>query len=166
MTEVHPSLSFRNLRDERDYPLLLELNRSSRQAEGAEYSGAEYSGAETSGAETSRPDSITLEAIAQTLANMDGLSAQQGVIVAAQAGEAIGYSRLGWYSSYVRPQWRGRGLAGALIAHSLQLLKTQGATEVELGVDAENESAAFRLYERLGYRTYSVDTWYRKRMVD
>lgn len=333
MTEVHPALSFWNLRDERDYPLLLELNRSSREADGAGYSGADTSG----------PDSITLEAIAQTLANMDGLSAQQGVIIAAQAGEAIGYSRLGWYSSrpqtrlyyqisflraekrflwsaliaenerrlqeiasghtpvteryfqawasdyqsewknvlekmnyqvarrfnnmlyhlgeapsqplpagleirpvlpehmhqvweaqrefnaglfenvaedwleekypawlanpenqpafwqaawdgdrlagmmlarldeaaaphpgkhghtehiYMRPQWRGRGLASALIAHSLQLLKAQGATEVELGVDAENESAAFRLYERLGYRTFSVDIWYRKRMVD
>lgn len=41
-------------------------------------------------------------------------------------------------------------------------LKAQGATQVELGVDAENESAAFRLYERLGYRTFSIDTWYRK----
>ena len=57
---------------------------------------------------------------------------------------------------------RGRGLASALIARSLQVLKEQGASEAELGVDAENESAAFRLYERLGYRTFSVDTWYRK----
>ncbi|MBN1920053.1 MAG: GNAT family N-acetyltransferase [Anaerolineae bacterium] len=331
MTEVHTELSFWNLRDERDYPLLLGLNRSSREADHAAGTGA--------------PDPITLEQIAEVLAAMDGLSAQQGVIIAAQAGEAIGYSRLGWYSSrpqtrlyyqisflrpekrflwsaliaenerrlreiasghapvseryfqawasehqeawkialesmdyqvtrrfnnmlhpldavssrplpsgleirpilpehmhqiweaqrefnaglfenvaedwleekyptwlanpenqpafwqvawdgdrlagmmlarldegpaldsaqgkrghtehiYVRPQWRGRGLASALIAHSLQLLKAQGATEVELGVDAENESAAFRLYERLGYRTFSVDIWYRKRMVD
>ncbi len=67
---------------------------------------------------------------------------------------------------YVRPQWRGHGLASALIARSLQVLKAQGATEVELGVDAENESAAFRLYERLGYKTFSVDTWYRKKMAD
>jgi len=67
---------------------------------------------------------------------------------------------------YVRPQWRGRGLASALIARSLQVLKAQGATEVELGVDAENESTAFRLYERLGYKTFSVDTWYRKKMAE
>jgi len=64
---------------------------------------------------------------------------------------------------YVRQQWRGRGLASALIARSLQVLKEHGATEAELGVDAENESAAFRLYERLGYKTFSVDTWYRKK---
>jgi len=67
---------------------------------------------------------------------------------------------------YVRPQWRGRGLATALIAHSFQVLKAQGATDVELGVDVENESAAFRLYECLGYRTFCVDTWYRKKMAD
>jgi ribosomal protein S18 acetylase RimI-like enzyme len=65
---------------------------------------------------------------------------------------------------FVRPRWRGRGLASALIAHSLQVLKEQGVTEAELGVDAENESAAFRLYERLGYRNFSVDTWLRKPM--
>lgn len=325
MPEHQHQLTFWNLRDERDYPLLLELNRSSRQAD-------------------RDPDPITLEAIAYVLANMDGLSAQQGVIIAAEAGEAIGYSRLGWYSSrpqarlyyqvsflrperrdvwpaivaenerrlcgiaaghtpvseryfqawasdhqkdwkvvleksgyqvvrrfnnmlyqlgdvptrplpagveirpvlpehmrqvweaqkemnaglfenvaedwldakhpawlanpehnprfwqvawegdqlagmvlarmnerendqqqdrrgytehiYVRSQWRGRGLASALIARSLLVLKERGATEAELGVDAENESAAFRLYERMGYRTFSVDTWYRKRIAD
>lgn len=67
---------------------------------------------------------------------------------------------------YVRPQWRGRGLASALIARGLQVLKEHGATEAELGVDAENESAAFRLYERLGYKTFSIDTWFRKKMGD
>jgi mycothiol synthase len=65
---------------------------------------------------------------------------------------------------YVRPPWRGRGLASALIARSLQALKEQGMTEAELGVDSENESAAFRLYESMGYKTFSVDTWFRKAM--
>jgi ribosomal protein S18 acetylase RimI-like enzyme len=63
---------------------------------------------------------------------------------------------------YVRPAWRGRGLASALIARSLQVLKAQGMTEAELGVDSENESAAFQLYQKIGYQTFSVDTWYRK----
>ncbi len=321
MSEQSDALTFWNLRDARDYPLLLELNRSSRQADGD-------------------PVPITLEAIADTLAHMDGLTQEQGVILASDGDTPIGYSRLGWYSSrpqtrlyyqisfmipeqralwpaliaenerrlravaaghapvseqyfqawasdhqrdwkaalevsgyqavrrfnnmlyhlgaapdksmpaglevrpvlpehmrsiweaqremnaglfenvaedwldekypawlanpehnprfwqvawagdqvagmvlahmdekgneeqhgkhgytehiYVRPQWRGRGLASALIARSLQVLKAQGASEAELGVDAENESAAFRLYERLGYKTFSVDTWYRK----
>jgi ribosomal protein S18 acetylase RimI-like enzyme len=316
-------LTFRNLTDERDYPLLLELNHSSRQAD-------------------NDLEPITLEVIANVLANMDGLTAQQGVVIASQDETPIGYSRLGWYSSrpetrlyyqisflrpekralwpllvaenerrlreiavehpsvseryfqawasdqkkdwiaaleksgyrvvrrfnnmlyplgeapvkllpagleirpvlpehmravweaqremnsglfenvaedwldekypawlanpennprfwqvawdgdklagmvlahldeqanekhnrkrgytehiYVRPPWRGRGLASALIARSLQALKSQGMEEAELGVDAENESAAFRLYESLGYKTFSVDTWFRKAM--
>jgi ribosomal protein S18 acetylase RimI-like enzyme len=317
------ALAFRNLLGEQDYPLLLDLNQRSRAAD-------------------HHPEPITLEAIAHALAHMDGLSREQGVIIAALEGVPIGYSRLGWYSSrpetrlyyqisfmipkqralwpalvaenerrldqiaaghppvpecyfqawasdyqldwiaclgssgyrvvrrfnnmlytlgeapsmpmpaglevrpvlpehmrkiweaqkemnaglfenvaedwldekypawlanpennprfwqvawegdqlagmvlaridkkenekqsgkhgytehiFVRPQWRGRGLASALIARSLQVLKEQGVTEAELGVDAENESAAFRLYERLGYKTFSVDTWFRKAM--
>jgi mycothiol synthase len=66
---------------------------------------------------------------------------------------------------YVRPGWRGRGLASALISRGLQVLKEQGIEEAELGVDSENETAAFRLYENLGYQTFSVDTWFRKPMV-
>ena len=65
---------------------------------------------------------------------------------------------------YVRPAWRKRGLASALIARSLQVLKEQGILEAELGVDAENETAAFNLYQRLGYQTFSIDTWFRKPM--
>jgi mycothiol synthase len=316
-------LTFRNLTDERDYPLLLELNNSSRRAD-------------------NDSETISIEVITNVLANMDGLTAQQGLIIASQDETPIGYSRLGWYSSrpqtrlyyqisflrpekrtlwpqlvaederrlreiatqhppvperyfqawasdqkkdwitaletsgyrvvrrfnnmlyplgeapdkplppgleirqvlpehlravweaqkemnnglfenvaedwledkypawlanpennprfwqvawdgdnlagmvlahldeqenekrqrkrgytkhiYVRPPWRWRGLASALIARSLQVLKAQGMDEAELGVDAENESAAFRLYESLGYKTFSVDTWFRKAM--
>jgi mycothiol synthase len=65
---------------------------------------------------------------------------------------------------YVRPRWRQRGLASALVARSLQVLKEQGMLEAELGVDSENESAAFSLYQRLGYKTFSIDTWFRKTM--
>lgn len=65
---------------------------------------------------------------------------------------------------YVRPPFRQRGLASALIAQSLRVLKEQGMQEAELGVDAENESAAFNLYQKLGYQTYSIDTWFRKSM--
>ena len=319
------NLTFRDLQGERDYPLLLEINVSSRQAD-------------------KNTDLVTLGAIAEVLSHMDGLTPKRGVLIASLADLAIGYSRLGWYSScpemclyyqisflrqeyrdsdfwqamviqnerrlrevaeeqppvpqrffqawasdyqkdwisvlescrykmvrrfnnmlytlgevpkillpagfevrpvgpedmrsvwdaqkemnaglfenvaedwldekypewlanpennprfwqvawngnnlagmvlthlneqenekhnrkrgytehiYVRPQWRGRGLASALIARSLQVLKEQGMTEAELGVDSENESAAFRLYESMGYKTYSIDTWFRKAM--
>jgi len=65
---------------------------------------------------------------------------------------------------FVRRPWQQRGLASALIAQSLQLLKAQGMNEAELGVDSENESAALRLYQRMGYQTFSIDTWFRKSM--
>jgi len=64
---------------------------------------------------------------------------------------------------FVRPQWRKRGLASALITRSLQVLKEQGMDEAELGVDSENESAAIGLYQKIGYKIASVDTWFRKK---
>jgi GNAT superfamily N-acetyltransferase len=63
---------------------------------------------------------------------------------------------------YVRPAWRGRGLASALIARALRALAELGVEEAELGVDSRNESSAFELYRRMGYGTESVDGWYRK----
>ena len=63
---------------------------------------------------------------------------------------------------YVRPAWRGRGLASALIARALRALAELRVEEAELGVDSRNESSAFELYRRMGYGTESVDGWYRK----
>jgi len=63
---------------------------------------------------------------------------------------------------YVRPAWRGRGLASALIARALRALAELGVEEAELGVDSRNESSAFELYRKLGYETESEDGWYRK----
>jgi GNAT superfamily N-acetyltransferase len=65
---------------------------------------------------------------------------------------------------FVRRPWRKRGLASALLARSLQVLKAQGMEEAELGVDMENESGAYEFYKRMGYETFSTDIWYRKPM--
>ena len=81
-----------------------------------------------------------------------------------QENEALQRKRGYTEHIYVRPPWRQRGLASALIARSLQVLQAQGMAEAELGVDAENESAAFKLYQSLGYQTFGVDTWFRKAM--
>jgi ribosomal protein S18 acetylase RimI-like enzyme len=66
---------------------------------------------------------------------------------------------------FVGQPWRNRGLAGALLAKSLQVLKAQGMQEAELGVDTENESGAYGFYQRMGYQTFSTDTWFRKPMM-
>ena len=65
---------------------------------------------------------------------------------------------------FVRRAWRQRGLASALIAQSLRVLKAQGMEEAELGVDSENESGANEFYRRMGYQTFSTDFWFRKQM--
>jgi mycothiol synthase len=75
-------------------------------------------------------------------------------------------NRLRGYTEHIfaRKPWRQRGLAAALIARSLAVLQAQGMEEVELAVDAENDSGAFAFYQRLGFRTFSTDIWYRKPM--
>lgn len=49
-------------------------------------------------------------------------------------------------------EWRGRGIASALICASLLALKERGMKEAALGVDTENPTGAFGLYQSLGYR--------------
>jgi mycothiol synthase len=65
---------------------------------------------------------------------------------------------------FVRQPWRKRGIATALLAKGLQVLKGQGMEEAELGVDTENESGAHGFYQRMGYLTFSTDIWFRKLM--
>jgi ribosomal protein S18 acetylase RimI-like enzyme len=79
-----------------------------------------------------------------------------------EENEELGVAR-GWLEHIsVRRPWRKRGLAGALIADSLQALKARGLTEGALGVDAENPSGALRLYESLGFRRHQTGIAFRK----
>jgi mycothiol synthase len=74
----------------------------------------------------------------------------------------LGIAR-GWLEHVsVRRAWRRRGLAAALIAGSLGMLRDRGLDEAALGVDAENTSGARRLYESLGFRRYRTGISYRK----
>jgi mycothiol synthase len=60
----------------------------------------------------------------------------------------------GWVGALgVRPQWRRRGLAEALLRASFREFHRRGETRVALGVDSENPTGAVRLYERVGMRT-------------
>jgi len=64
----------------------------------------------------------------------------------------LGISR-GWLDSvFTRRAWRRRGLARALIVRSLHLLRDRGLATAALGVDADNPSGAFGLYESVGFR--------------
>ena len=50
----------------------------------------------------------------------------------------------------VRPGWRGKGLAKALLQRTFAEFWRRGTTRVTLGVDSENETGATHLYERVG----------------
>jgi mycothiol synthase len=76
--------------------------------------------------------------------------------------EVLGLQR-GWLEHVsVRRPWRRRGLAAALIAESLRALRAAGMTEAALGVDAENQSGALRLYEMMGFVRQRTGVSYRK----
>jgi mycothiol synthase len=69
--------------------------------------------------------------------------------------------REGWIDNLgTLPEWRGRGVATALIAHSLHAFAGDGLTHASIGVDSDNPSGAARLYRNLGFepRQRSV-TW-------
>lgn len=75
-----------------------------------------------------------------------------------QTGEQVG-----WLDSVAtRRAWRGRGLAAALIARSLHVLRERGMDIAALGVDADNPTGALQLYERAGFRPVGRWTFYRK----
>jgi len=64
----------------------------------------------------------------------------------------------------VQRPWRGKGIAKALIARSLRLLKDRGMTEAALGVDTENPSGAVHLYLKTGFKVHKKSATYRKPM--
>jgi len=59
---------------------------------------------------------------------------------------------------FTRARWRRRGLARALVARSLALLRTRGASRAVLFVDGANPNRAMTLYESLGFEIAAVET--------
>ncbi len=63
----------------------------------------------------------------------------------------------------VDPRYRGLGLGRAVTAASIDYLIARGAPSVALTVDREN-TAAVRLYRRLGFRVRRATHWYERRL--
>ncbi|MEU5160833.1 mycothiol synthase [Streptomyces sp. NPDC020875] len=93
----------------------------------------------------------------------------RGFFLAERDGEIIGFhwtkthaaEQLGEvYVVGVRPDAQGLGLGKVLTAIGLRHLAAQGLPTAMLYVDADN-TAAVRVYERLGFRTHEVDLMYR-----
>lgn len=84
----------------------------------------------------------------------------------AEENADLGVSR-GWLDSvFTRRAWRRRGLARALIVRSLHLLRERGLATAILGVDADNPSGAFGLYESAGFHPTERFVAWRKPMAD
>jgi mycothiol synthase len=82
----------------------------------------------------------------------DEVAGQVRSFINAEENERFGRQRGHVEHISVRRPWRKRGLARALIAASIPLLRERGMTEGALGVDADNPSGALRLYEACGFR--------------
>jgi ribosomal protein S18 acetylase RimI-like enzyme len=63
-------------------------------------------------------------------------------------------------------EWRGRGVASALICESLRELKQRGMEEAALGVHVENPHGAMRLYENLGFVVQDEGATYEEALSD
>lgn len=75
--------------------------------------------------------------------------------------------RRGWCENIsTRAAWRGRGVASALICRALRALRDRGMTEAALGVDAQNETGALRLYESMGFRPVFREVEWRRPLLD
>jgi mycothiol synthase len=83
------------------------------------------------------------------------------VFLAEVNGETVGHAvsllfeTCGYVASLgVLNEWRGRGIAKALLWRSFAELSKRGKREVRLGVDAQNAQGAVALYERVGMTVY------------
>lgn len=62
----------------------------------------------------------------------------------------------------VRPAYRRRGLARALLARSMRMFQSMGFTQTSLGVDLDHAQRADLLYQSLGYQIVHLFTSYRR----
>lgn len=90
----------------------------------------------------------------------DTVVGQVKTYVNADENEARGIRR--GYTEYISTHrdWRNRGIAGTLLAWSLQELKDRGFTEAALGVDTNNPGGAFHLYTSLGFELTMYEAVY------
>ena len=62
----------------------------------------------------------------------------------------------------VRPAYHGRGIASAMMAHTMQHYLLHGFTQTALDVDTENITNALQLYEKMGFESVRTAVQYKK----
>lgn len=86
--------------------------------------------------------------------------------VPVEENAAHGRARVYVASVSVRRAWRRRGLARALLSHSLVAAREAGYTSASLGVDTDSPTGATALYESLGFVPERTFTAWRKPLVE
>jgi GNAT superfamily N-acetyltransferase len=89
-----------------------------------------------------------------------------GVLGYIDAAENAAMNRRRGYteSIFTIREWRGRGVAGAMIARNLRFLRDRGMTEAALSVDTGNPTGALGLYEQHGFREHERVIVFRKEL--
>jgi ribosomal protein S18 acetylase RimI-like enzyme len=64
----------------------------------------------------------------------------------------------------VRPAWRKRGIALAMLHHTFAEFRRRGFAAVELDMDSQNLTGALRVYERAGMRPIRQSVTYEKEL--
>jgi mycothiol synthase len=59
---------------------------------------------------------------------------------------------------------RTKGIGTAMMQHAMEFLKSQGMTEVQLGVDASNPTKAIELYKKMGFKIVRRNLAYTKKI--
>lgn len=73
--------------------------------------------------------------------------------------------KYGWIlSTGVLEPNRRKGIGTALMQQAMEFLKSQGMTEVELGVDASNPTNAIELYRKMGFKIVRRNLAYTKKV--
>lgn len=71
----------------------------------------------------------------------------------------------GWIATIgVLKPHRRKGIGTSLILRDMDYLKSQGMTEVELGVDDLNQTEAIKLYKKVGFKVIRKDLTYEKKI--
>lgn len=75
--------------------------------------------------------------------------------ILAEENEQMGRKRGYTEDILTNRDWRGRGVATALIARALEVQRDRGLEETALSVHVENPHGAYRLYESMGFVLHS-----------
>ena len=84
-----------------------------------------------------------------------GIAAYQLASYDPESPEIFGYSEGYTELLGVLRDWRGMGIAPAMLAEAMRRFRASGMQNAGLGVDTENPSGALRIYEQLGYTPVS-----------